>query len=43
MINIFLTLAFYLPGAIHACFVVHQDLADKRAQRIVDAVGKSRA
>ena len=43
VINIFLTLAFYLPGAIHACFVVHQDLADKRAQRIVDAVGKSRA
>ena len=41
VINFFLTLCFWIPGAMHACMVVHNDLADKRAQRIVDAVARS--
>lgn len=40
IINIILTLCFYLPGAIHALFVVHTYLADKRTDRIVDALDK---
>jgi uncharacterized membrane protein YqaE (UPF0057 family) len=38
IINIFLTLCFYVPGAIHALFVVHSYLADKRTDKIVDAI-----
>ena len=42
IINIFLTLAFYLPGAVHAIFVVHSYLADKRNDEIVRAIRESR-
>ena len=42
IINIFLTLAFYLPGAVHAIFVVHSYLADKRNDEIVRAIKESR-
>ncbi len=38
IINIFLTLAFFVPGVIHALFVVHNHLADKRTDRIVEAI-----
>lgn len=38
IINIILTLCFYVPGAIHAVFVVHTHLADKRTQKIVEAI-----
>ena len=38
LLNLVLTLCFWLPGAIHAVLVVHNDLADERAQRIVEAV-----
>ena len=38
IINLLLTLLFWLPGAIHAIFVVHTYLADKRTDRIVDAI-----
>jgi len=38
VINIFLTLAFFIPGVIHAVFVVHNHLADKRTDRIVEAI-----
>ena len=37
-INILLTLAFYVPGVIHALFVVHAHLADKRTNKIVEAI-----
>ena len=40
ILNIFLTLAFWIPGAIHALFVVHNHLADKRADKIIKAVEK---
>ena len=38
LLNIILTLCFYVPGAVHALFVVHNHLADARAKKIVDAV-----
>ena len=38
IINIILRLCFYVPGAIHALLVVHSYLADKRTDKIVDAI-----
>lgn len=38
IINIILTLCFYVPGAIHAVLVVHTYLADKRTDKIVEAM-----
>ncbi len=40
VISIFLTCLFWVPGVVHALFVVHSHLADKRADRIVDAIKK---
>ena len=38
ILNLFLTLCFWLPGAVHALFVVNAHLADKRAKRVVQAM-----
>ena len=38
LLNILLTLCFWVPGVIHALFVVHNHLADKRTDRIVKAI-----
>jgi uncharacterized membrane protein YqaE (UPF0057 family) len=38
IISIFLTLMFWIPGVIHALFVVHSHLEDKRTDRIVKAI-----
>jgi hypothetical protein len=38
IINIILTLCFYVPGAIHAVLVVHTYHADARTDKIVDAM-----
>jgi len=38
IISIFLTLLFWIPGVIHALFVVHSHLADKRTDKIVKAI-----
>lgn len=38
VLNIFLTLLFWVPGVIHALLVVHGHLADKRTDRIVKAI-----
>ena len=38
ILSIFLTLGFWIPGILHALFVVHTHLADKRADRIVEAI-----
>ena len=35
ILNIFLTLLFWIPGVIHAILVVHSHLADKRTEKIV--------
>jgi uncharacterized membrane protein YqaE (UPF0057 family) len=40
-LNIILTLCFYLPGAAHAVLVVNSHLADKRAERIEQAIRES--
>ena len=43
LLNILLTLLFWVPGVIHALFVVHNHIADKRTDRIVDAIeGKNK-
>ncbi|WP_025025721.1 YqaE/Pmp3 family membrane protein [Caldalkalibacillus mannanilyticus] len=33
LINFFLTLFFWVPGAIHACMVVSEKKADKRMEK----------
>lgn len=38
LLNILLTLCFWIPGVVHALFVVHSHLADKRTDRIVEAM-----
>ena len=38
LLNLILTLLFYVPGLIHALFVVHGYYADKRTQQVVDAI-----
>ena len=35
LLNVFLTLLFYVPGLIHAILVVNAHYADKRTDRIV--------
>jgi uncharacterized membrane protein YqaE (UPF0057 family) len=40
ILNIFLPLLFWVPGMVHALFVVHNPLADKRTDRIVRAIGE---
>lgn len=40
-LNILLTLMFWIPGVIHAILVVNTHLADKRTDRIVDAMKES--
>jgi uncharacterized membrane protein YqaE (UPF0057 family) len=41
ILNIILTLCFYLPDAVHAILVVNSHLADKRAERIEQAIRDS--
>lgn len=38
LLNVLLTLALWVPGMIHALFVVHGHLADKRTDKIVKAI-----
>lgn len=33
LLNLVLTLFLWVPGAVHACLIVHDHNADKRAQR----------
>lgn len=37
-LNLILTLCGWIPGMVHALFVVHNHLADKRADRIIRAM-----
>ena len=41
VLNIFLTLLFYVPGAVHAILVVHSHLADQRTERLERAIRES--
>lgn len=42
ILNIFLTLCFWIPGVVHALFVVHNHLNEKQTQKIVDAIKDSK-
>ncbi|MFC3122706.1 YqaE/Pmp3 family membrane protein [Agaribacter flavus] len=41
LLNLILTLLFYIPGVIHALIVVHGYYADRRTQKVVDAINKN--
>lgn len=41
LLNLALTLLFWIPGMIHALFVVNGHLADKRSQEQIKAVEKA--
>jgi uncharacterized membrane protein YqaE (UPF0057 family) len=43
LINVGLTLLFWLPGVIHACMVVSSSQADNRTKKLIKAVEKNRA
>ena len=38
LLNVVLTLCFWIPGVIHALCVVSNHLADKRTDRVVNAI-----
>jgi len=40
LLNLVLTILLWIPGAVHALFVVHNHLADKRTDRLIKTVGK---
>jgi len=40
LLNLFLTLLLWVPGMIHALLVVNNYYADKRTDRVVNAVRK---
>ncbi len=41
LLNLFLTLFFWVPGAIHACLVVNSHKADQRADRLLREMKQS--
>lgn len=42
LLNIILTLLFWVPGVVHALFVVHSHLNEQHTQKIVDAINKEK-
>jgi uncharacterized membrane protein YqaE (UPF0057 family) len=38
ILNVILTLLFWIPGVVHAVFVVHNHYADKRTNRVLRAM-----
>ena len=42
LINVVLTIALWVPGMIHAIFVVHNHYADKRNERLIKAMERTR-
>ena len=38
LLNLILTLLFWIPGLIHAIFVVNGYYADKRTNRVIEAI-----
>ena len=42
ILNLILTLLFYVPGLIHAIFVVHNHYADKRQDRMMRDLNQGR-
>lgn len=43
LLNLLLTLLGYIPGMVHALFIVHSHIEDKRAESIIDAVKESKS
>ncbi|MFC1820258.1 YqaE/Pmp3 family membrane protein [Thermodesulfobacteriota bacterium] len=41
VLNLVLTLILWVPGVVHAIFVVHGALADKRVDRVIETISKS--
>jgi uncharacterized membrane protein YqaE (UPF0057 family) len=41
ILNIFLCILLWVPGIIHALFVVHSHLADQRNKKWIDAIKKT--
>lgn len=41
LLNLLLTLFFYLPGLIHAVLVINDKKADRRAQKQTEAILRS--
>jgi uncharacterized membrane protein YqaE (UPF0057 family) len=41
ILNVLLTLFFYVPGAVHALFVVNSHLADLRNQELIRVIRQS--
>jgi uncharacterized membrane protein YqaE (UPF0057 family) len=42
VVNLLLCLFFWVPGAVHALFVVHDYKANQRADRVIRALRESR-
>jgi uncharacterized membrane protein YqaE (UPF0057 family) len=42
LFNLLLTLILWIPGIIHAMFVVNSYLADQRAKQITEAIQQSK-
>ncbi|MET1173767.1 YqaE/Pmp3 family membrane protein [Paenibacillus amylolyticus] len=42
LLNIILTIIGYIPGVIHALLVVHGHKADKRNEKLIRAIERSR-
>ncbi len=42
ILNVILTLLFWVPGVVHAILVVNSYLADKRTDRLIRALEKKR-
>ena len=40
ILNLILTLCFWVPGAVHALLVVHDYHEDRRAGRVIRAIGR---
>lgn len=41
LLNLGLTLLGYIPGQVHACLVVHERYADRRAAELADALRRA--
>lgn len=43
LLNLALCLCFWVPGIVHAVLVVNAHLADKRTEKIVEAIERQRS
>ena len=43
LLSVILTICVWVPGAIHALFVVNSHLADKRTNKLIKAMERNKA